>query len=130
MNTTFDIIDKFVQILNVQSVKSVINGNVCRGNRPLGNTTEDVCIVPLPIGENDPIQQGILNINFHCNDLSDGTPNSDKLNEVAKIIISILEIYQSTTSYLDFAIVWQTTLHDEPGSSFVNIRIRYFIENI
>jgi hypothetical protein len=128
MKTTFDIVDRFVSILNVSSITSQIDGRVFRGDRALGATTQDVSIVPLSIN-NDAIQSGIVNVNFHCPDLSNGTANHDKLDAVSKLIIAALEAYQSTSLYFTFDIEWQRTLSDEPMSSFSNIRIRYYIEN-
>lgn len=132
MKTTFDILDEIYPILNVEAVTSLIDGEVCRNNKPLSSELQDVVILPLDNRNGEVIQPGVFIINCFCKKLNNGLHNETKLIEITDAVISALQDYYNTGDpYFYFKIVNQLIFNDneQKNMSYVSIRINTIIES-
>ena len=130
MKLTNDIIVKLYQILNVSLITDLISGRIYKFKRPLNSTDEDIVILSLP-NRNADVQQAVIFVNIFANDLSNGTPNTAKLNEIASAVISRLEANYTGSGYFFFDIVSEGSYlkdPDFPDQSYVSIRLNTGIE--
>jgi hypothetical protein len=135
MKTSLDRIDVVWQLLNGSSLKSNINGVVCKTRRPAGSTNEDVVINSLFV-DNEQLQSGIINVNLYIpnkaqkfGEIQDNSqPNFARLKELVTIAVELLD-----DVYVDgfFINVQQQfgPLEDENNQHFINIRVQIRTEN-
>jgi len=132
MKTAFDIVALLYDIIDVESVTTKIDGNVYQFKKPLNSQKQDIVILSLPIDDGDP-QRMTAVINAFCVNYPEvGTQNIDKLEEITKAIISVLEAYVKTNGiYFQYSIVSQNVMndYDQKNMSYVSIRLNCYIEN-
>jgi hypothetical protein len=129
MKTSQDISQILFRALNKPELINEITGQLIPGRRPENSLQEDVVIAPLA-NEIDFIQEGYININAYCKDLSTNIPDDTRLNMITHIIAGLIEDYQpeSGDQYFQMSIESQHTFPDDRGSSYNNLRIRFLIE--
>lgn len=134
MKTTFDITDILYRHLNDSSLKTEINGVICK-KRPVDSTAEDVVINALPINNLD-LQTAIVNVNIHVpnidvdiNGRQDNTqPDFARLKFLADMAVDIL-----SNRWIDdysFDVQQQSGPVEDVHDHFVNIRVEFISENI
>lgn len=129
MRTSIDISQVIYKALNKSVLTEEISGQLVIERRPESSDLEDVVIVPLT-NQVDFIQQGYVNVNAFCKDLSNNTPNAERLNTIAHIIDDLIKAYipEAGEAYFTMSVDSQLTLPDDRGNSYVNMRIKFVIE--
>ena len=133
MKTALQMVIDVARALNVPEVTSLISGRVWQHQRPANSQKEDIVVNSLAL-TNQPLQQGVVNVNIHVPALSvtlegraDNTlPNLAKMQAIEAAITPLLEAS------------WREGFHtdiDEPGQPFqeggtwyLNIRVNYYSE--
>jgi len=127
MRTTFDLLDKLYAIVNVAAVRTTLDGAVYRNSRPVDLVTRDIVVLALPIagGTDIDLQDGIIIINCFAKDLEAGRPDDANLRAMTSAVLTVLEAYTSTTSYLHLEINSQASMEDidQAGISYSSIRV-------
>jgi hypothetical protein len=99
MKTGFTIVTLVWKLLFADAtLKSMINGGIYKHKRPDGSNKQDIVVNSIAI-DNDQLQTGVANINFHCPNLSlnvtdqptSTLPNSELLETVTNRIIQIIK---------------------------------------
>jgi len=132
MITTFDIGEVLYPVINVATVKAVIDGAVYRNKKPLNSELQDIVILPLSNYSGDEIfNESVFMVNIYCKNFLNGTPDITNLSAIAEKVIAVIEAYNSTTHYYIFKILNQLTLQDmdQKKMTYVNLRIECTIEN-
>jgi len=135
MKTTFDALDIIYPIVNVAAVRTTISGGkVYRNSRPENSVTKDIVIVSLPItgGHKDDtdIQQCTVMVNAFVKDLEAGRPDDKNLDTITAAVMTVIEAYNSTTSYARLEIINHSVFEDvdQAGISYSSIRINCIIQ--
>lgn len=133
MKTVTDILDHFYSIVNVATITNIIGGTVYRLEKPKDSESQDIVLRSLSINGNNrgDIQSGTMMVNcFAQNHLKTGRPNEVYLDSVTDAVVSVLEGYADTSTYLALDIVSQNILPDEQNEKmcFSNIRVDYWLQ--
>lgn len=133
MKSTFDILDAIYVIVNVGAVRATLDGRVWRGNRKVNLTTRDITIMALPIsgGTDIDVQPCTVIINCFAPDVTAGIADDINLDAMTAAVLTVLEAYASTTSYLHLEINSQGVLEDidNAGISYSSIRVNCTIQH-
>jgi len=125
MKTTFDVLDILYPIVNVASVKTLINGKVYRTAKPPNRTVKDIVVFALPIleAEESVIQECPVVINCYAPNVAD-QPDESSISTITKMVTKKLEAYSSGSTYYDIQITSQTIFQDPdaPSMSYGSIR--------
>lgn len=133
MKSALDMIKDVFDQLNVDSVRSIISGNIYMLERPQNSILNDIAINSLPI-TNDQQQKGIVNVNIHCQNLQnvviggkvDNTiPDITNLNRTSKAVLAILNSINATDFRLQASTSGQP-IKDNDNSFYINIRVNYY----
>lgn len=132
MKTTFDILDAVFVIVNVSAVKTTLDGRVYRTSRPINLITRDIVVLALPIagGSDVDVQGCTVVINCFAKDIAPGIPDDTNLNTMTAAVLTVLEAYASSTSYLHLEINSQGVMADidQAGISYSSIRVNCSIQ--
>jgi hypothetical protein len=134
MKTTLDIVDIVLQRLYDSSLKTSINGKICR-KRPIGSIKEDV-VINSSYANNDQIQSSLVNVNIYVPNKAqkiDGKddfsqPDFTRLKALEQITLPLLD-----KIYIDdyWLLVQQVVgpIEDIGNQHYINIRIDFHSEN-
>jgi len=124
MRTTIDIGEIIYKAVNTTAVKATIDGKVYRDRKKINSKLQDIVIIPLPVS-GGAVQGGVYNVNCYCPDfVENNTPNTVKLNSIAKAVLNELENYENHNQFHFYIEVMSSELlHDEDSMSFMNIRV-------
>jgi len=135
MKTTIDIINILWQRLNTSSLKTEISGEISK--EPVFNSKlEDVIINALAVLN---IQYGpaVVNINAFVPDIQIsrkggqiGVQNTKRLNELAKLIMEILQDQWTAEYNYDVQQALGPFKDEESGKHYMNIRIEFYLVNL
>lgn len=133
MKTGIGMLQDGFSLINVSNILTSITGRIYLGERPQNSTLQDIVLNTLAL-TNEQLQQGVFNVNVHCPNLSvtigdktDNTlPDTAKLLEVGKKIISILNDYIGFDFRLSVATPGNMIRDDKDGSWYLNIRVNYY----
>lgn len=120
----FDANEILSQSLNIDEVKSVINGSVYNNGRPLNSLNEDIVVNTITISQNTP-QRATSNINIYVPDINSGV-NNRRLKEISR---KVLEVFNSTQFPSKSVYISNQTIIKETNNKehYVNIRIEWII---
>lgn len=128
MLTPIDITTRIYSIINVPAVKSLISGDIYNGSLPEKQegveTLQNIVIIPLT-SLNTDVGDHIVNINVMAPDLSNGTANTVKLNQITNAVIDEIYAYESTSDYFEIQedLIQTRLIRDSNNISFINARI-------
>jgi len=88
--TTLDISQILYNRINVNSVKSVISGEVYRDQRPSDSTKEDI-VINVITSDSELIQDAVCNVNIHVPKLSSDLPNHVRMEAIVNVVNPIVE---------------------------------------
>lgn len=135
MKTGFDFEEILFQNLNTSSLKTAIDGAVCK-KRPIDSKLEDVVIRALTANNLD-IQNVIVNVNIYVpnkalslNGKQDDTqPDTKRLKQLVDIALPLLvDKWQGDLNYNVQNVIM---IEDEASKShYMNIRVEFFSINI
>lgn len=125
MFTTFDTNEILYKMLNVDAVRSMINGKVYNDGRPFNSDKEDVVVNTINVTQRYKPQLATSNINIHVPDLPNGLKNSGRLSVITKEVVNALKAKE--LSGYSIYLSNQTTIENPPKSHFVNLRIEWRI---
>lgn len=135
MKTGFDFEEILFQNLNTSSLKTAIDGVVCK-KRPIDSKLEDVVIRALTANNLD-IQNVIVNVNIYVpnkalslNGKQDDTqPDTKRLKQLVDIALPLLvDKWQGDLNYNVQNVIM---IEDEASKShYMNIRVEFFSINI
>jgi hypothetical protein len=132
VKTTFDILDVLFPVINVTAVKGTLTGKVYRNARPVDSVLRDITVGALPIagGTDIDLQSCTIIINCFAKDLEDGRPDDTNLDAMTAAVLTVLEAYASSTSYLHLEINSQGVMADidQAGISYSSIRVNCTIQ--
>ena len=132
MKTVFDILDKIYPIVNVAAVRATLDGRVYRTSRPIDSTTRDITVATLHIaGGTDIDLQGCpVIINCYAPDIAPGIPDDAKLNSMTAAVLTVIEAYNSSSTYLHLEPISQGVMEDidKSGISYSSIRLQATIQ--
>lgn len=129
MKTVIDLVDDIYLLLNVNSVTSLIDGEVYSDGRPDGSRKQDISINSLPV-TGAQLQKAVINVNVHApnlrltiNDQPDNSqPNREKLKEVSDVVLPILKdaiINNMVTEVQSITMIKEEQLKEH----YLNIRV-------
>lgn len=132
MKTEFDMVTDIIGVIDVPAIKSLINGVIIGFNRPKSSKKSDVVVTSLAL-TNEPLQEGIANINVHFPNLgnisfdnvADNTqPDSVNIDQVCKAIIPLIngKDFETFSIFIDEP---PMITRDNDGGWFGNIRAYY-----
>lgn len=133
MKTGIEAITDVWKLVNVPSVKTLVNGVIIRQRRPKASNLFDVVVNCLGLS-NQMLQSGIININIHGTNVvgakfgtfaDDQFPDLDKLDAIAKVITPLVDTIFIDSWHLDIDRTAQP-FQDTDGSWYVNIRLNYY----
>jgi hypothetical protein len=136
MKTTLEIIDTLWSHINNSSLKSAINGQICKQKRPISSKAEDVVINCLA-ANNEQLQTAIVNVNIYVPNVTvrlngavdTSQPNMARLETLAVAAGAILDD-QWVDDY-NFSVQQQLVIEDQESTShYINFRIEYYSINI
>jgi hypothetical protein len=134
MKTTLDIVDIVWQHLNSSSLKTSVNGVICK-KRPAGSIKEDV-VINATFADNEQVQSSLVNVNIYApnkpqkfNGQDDfSQPDFVRLKALADMAVPILDkIYINDYWLLVQQVVGP--IEDIGNQHYVNIRIDFHSEN-
>ena len=132
MKTVFDILDKIYPIVNVAAVRTTLDGRVYRTSRPIDSTKRDITVATLHIaGGTDIDLQGCpVIINCYAPDNAPGIPDDANLNAMTAAVLTVIEAYNSSLTYLHLEPVSQGVMEDidKSGISYSSIRLQATIQ--
>lgn len=123
MNTNIDIKDRVFEALNVSDVTDYINGTLYNGKKPVKDERgEDIVLAPLPINS-EFVQSATINVNCFTEDVIEGVPDYERLNDIFIKVLGALNSYTSSI-YFDIDVVSQDVYDaEETGWSYINARL-------
>lgn len=128
MKTIFDAVTDIYKLIAVDSVKDQLSGSVYKNTRPYGSQVADVVINGLAL-TNRVNQIGVVNINIHAPNLilqgDTSQPDTVKMNEVAKTIVSILDPYWAEDFHCDIDTAGNL-FEDTDKTYYLNLRVNYY----
>lgn len=134
MITPLDVTGKLYKLLNVASVKGLINGALYNSQpRPVyvkGQSKSDITIWPLA-QTGSSLQTGVINVNIVVPDKPNGTTDTVLINQITKAVISVLDNAYIDEIEAEAEIQRMTLLADtETGEHYMNIRVYFANPNI
>jgi len=129
MITGISATDRIFSILNVQAVKSLLNGAIYK-EEPLNEQVyqkRNISLFPLTTSM-DFLNEHVVNVNIFCPDLPTGQTDGTTLNSIAQAVINTLKAYRSESDYFHLTILSSGLIKDESNRSYVNIRIEIVTE--
>ena len=135
MMTTLDIVDILWSRADGSSLKSSINGSLCKHRRDPNSTKEDIVFNCLPVN-GEQLSKAIANVNVFVPDIEveangqiDKQPNHTRLKALASEAVGIYK--ENWTADLNYSVQQQVLIADpDSGCHYINIRIEFFIENL
>jgi hypothetical protein len=140
VKTTLAIADILWTYLNNSSLKTAINGVVCK-KRPIDSKKEDVVINVL-FADNEQLQNSVCNVNIYApnkvqgftneqeNKVQDNTqPDFARLKTLTDLAVQLLE-EQWFDGYWFRVQQVVGPIEDENNQHYTNIRIEFFNENL
>lgn len=130
MKTGYELVDLLWSRLNSNAdLKASISGSIYKHKRPDGSDKQDIVINSLT-ANNEQLQKSVLNINFHCPNLSISTggqpavyvPDNVKLKAISDKIIALVDDHW-TDEYHSIVDKQQNFEEPELKETFSNIRI-------
>ena len=132
MKTVFDILDKIYPIINVAAVRTTLDGKVYRTSRPIDSTKRDITVATLHIaGGTDIDLQGCpVIINCYAQDIAPGIPDDANLNTMTAAVMTVIDAYSDTSSYLHLEPISQGIMEDidKSGVNYSSIRLEATIQ--
>ena len=119
MQAILEIITKVYKIVNVTTVKAVIGGNVYRSKAPDNSSSENIEIIS-GANVNDIVQEATLFVNYHVQNLPDGSINESKMKTLSAILIPLLEADVDSTVISDEIFSNQ----ERAGWAFYSVRLK------
>jgi len=131
MRASTKIMNTLYGILNVDRVKDLLDGDLHR-NKSLEEMFDkkNVVIVPLTNPKvNDLIQEGVMNVNIFAPPLSNKAPDEDALEEIFDAVDAVIKDYANTSNYYNFEISSESLVSDERDRTYLNVRVRFYVES-
>lgn len=133
MKNTMDIVSLAFNVYKNDAIASIITGGIYKSPRPIAQDKEDIVIGSLPV-TNEQLQKGIINVNVHVPNLKltinvqdFSQPNYSRLNILTDMAIAAIDEKYFSDYWF---IVQQQSVFTEDVSSFSNIRVEFYSENI
>jgi hypothetical protein len=130
MITGLEASKRVFQILNVQGVKSLLDGAIYT-EEPTSEILyqkRNISLFPLGTSNEDFLSGHVININVYCPDLASGQ-SDDVMIDIGNAVISTLRAYRATADYFTLDPHINTNLvKDENNRSYLNIRIEITTE--
>lgn len=95
MKTTIDLTNIIYQLVNVNAVKSKINGGLYKDERPSGSTKQDVVVVSTTV-DNEQFQNGVAYVNIHH---PGSMPDQVFFKTVADAIVPLIKAHYVRNEY-------------------------------
>lgn len=127
--TTFEVKDVLFGLVNINSIKGAISGNIYLDFRPTDSDKEDVVINSLPISHSS-WQQCTANVNIYVQDIkakvnvvSQPVPNRGRLEAITKAVIAAVDGQGGEDWVCN--VVSDHTFKNDDGSHMSNVRIEF-----
>lgn len=127
MKTTPEQITLLWHLINQSALSGIITGGVYKYQRPADSKVEDIVVNAIAI-DNELVQTGTGNVNIHVPALTNGMPNTSRIEQLATIAET--QIKEGFGSKYTFFVENQTVIYDpETQDWFINFRIKFKFHN-
>ena len=134
MKTNTDMLNLLFPVVHTTTLTTLLGtGKVYRWKKPVNSVLNDVVLTPLNIsnGLDINVQPGTVIINIYSKKQVDGTYPETLLRSISALVISAIEAYVSSTTFLTMEIVSDNIMDDMDNTSmcYESIRINFWIES-
>lgn len=134
MKTNTDMLNLLFPVVHTTTLITLLGtGKVYRWKKPVNSVLNDVVLTPLNIsnGWDINVQPGTVIINIYSKKQVDGTYPETLLRSISALVISAVEAYVSSTTFLTMEIVSDNIMDDMDNTSmcYESIRINFWIES-